>query len=489
MAFVIDPGGATFAPGDPPQGVCWSPLNSALTVNPAWVRMDDPAGHRLATGWTITRGRSSETDKTTTGTATVTFDDTTGDLDPTNPSGAWYTYLDPMKQAAIGLMNPVDGEWHTLFRGFIAGPDHQLEMYVAAEQGLNVVTWNLVDAFDLFANVVLTPGHHGFTPSGLAALPNILYEGRFLPESPYYGTDADVEKHVDGRIVQLLDDAGWPGIGNTGRPGSTAPLRNIFSGNVTVQGVVYGRVDSLLQALFDAADAEFPGVANIFISREGAVTFHGRYARFFPDRAGYGINRWYVGGHHEASLDPDVAPIAGPLRFYRSKDDVINSCMALPMNVNPTTGGVVIHQDTDSRDKYGYRSKNFEGLLTAGGHDEDDNPTTAIQETNKFAAYYTANYKDPKTRVQTLRFRPRGFGSVGAVPLWNLICGVELGDVITLTTAHVGGGGFGEDFYVEQIRYTAEPMRRDMNDITLELEVSPRSFYADNPFGDWDDST
>jgi len=389
-----------------------------------------------------------------------------------------------MKQAAIGLMNPVDGNWHTLFRGFVAGPDQELAMWDGADHGLDQVSWNLVDAFDVLANVILTTGRHGHTPS-LTGFPNIYYQG--TPSNLGAG-EPDVFVHVDERIVKLLDDAGWPGTGNTGRPGSTAPLRNIFSGNVSVQGVVYGRVDSLLQALFDAADAEFPGVANIYVSKEGVVTFHGRYARFFPDRPGYGINRWYVGGHLEAAADPDVAPLAGPLRFYRSKDDVINSAMALAANDDPATTGVVIAADSASQTKYGYRSMNFENLLTSAGHDDADDPTTRIVECNKFADYYVRNYKTPKTRVQTLRFRPRGFGTIGATAVWNLICGVELGDVVTLTTAHLGGGGFGEDFYVEQIRCTAQPMRRDMHDITLELEVSPAGFYADNPFGSWDDT-
>jgi len=480
---VLDPGGDTFTPGDPPHGVCWSPTDPALEEDATWVRMDDPDGVRLATGWTITRGRQSETDKTVTGTATVTFDDLTGDLDPTNPSSPWTGQLDPMKQAAIGLLNPDTGDWSTLFRGFVAGPDMELEMWQAADRGLNTVTWNLVDAFDVFANVVLTPGHHGHTATGLATFPNIVYNGTALPGSPFFGLGNDVEVHCDGRIVKLLDDAGWPGTGNTGRPGSPAGLRNIFSGNVTVQLSVYGRVDSLLQALFDAADAEFPGgIANIFVSKAGVVTFHGRYARFHPAAAGYGINQWYVGGMAEAALDPDVVPLTGPLRFYRSKDDVFNSCMCLPQGVQPTDGGVVIATDTTSQTKYGYRSLNFENLLTAGGHDEADDPTTAVEECNRFADYYVGNYKNPHTRVQTLRFRSRSVDSVGGPALWALMCGVELGDVITLTTGHMGGGGFGEDFYVEQIRYQAQPMRADMPNIVLELEVSPATFYEHNPW-------
>lgn len=484
LTYVVDPGGDTFGPGDPPHGVCWSPTDDALEVEPTWVRMDDPAGTRLATSWSISRGRQNELDKTVTGTATVTFDDLTGDLDVTNTTGPWYANLDPMKQAAISLMHPVTGEWHTLFRGFVAGLDQELQMFQGAYRGLNLASWNLVDAFDVFANVILTPGNHGYPVTSMTDFPNVYYNGE---PSNLSGED-DVERHVDGRIVKLLDDAGWPGTGNTGRPGSPAPLRNIFSGNCTVQGVVYGRQDSLLQALFDAADAEFPGIANIYVSKEGVVTFHGRYARFFPERPGYGINHWYAGGVDEALIDPTVVPLAGPLRFYKSKDDVINSSIATARNDTPATAGVITAADTTSQGKYGFRSFNFEELLNSGGHDDDNNPTSRQVECNKFADYYVSNYKTPPTRCQTLRFQSRGPDSIGAEALWDLICGVELGDVITLTTAHMGGGGFFGDWFVEQIRYTAQPARADMHQITLELEVSPSTLYDNNPFGDWDDS-
>src|SRR5580765_2922266 len=161
MAFLLDDGGDVFTPGDPPHGVCWAPTNNTLDVNPTWVRLDDPdPGYRIASGYQIVRGRSSALDKVTTGTATVTFNDTQGLLDPTNASSPFAGKLDPMKQAAIALMNPVTGLWHTMFRGFVAGPDHSLDMF-GATRGLDVVSWELVDAFDLFANVILTRGSHG----------------------------------------------------------------------------------------------------------------------------------------------------------------------------------------------------------------------------------------------------------------------------------------------------------------------------------------
>ncbi len=38
-------------------------------------------------------------------------------------------------------------------------------------------------------------------------------------------------------------------------------------------------------------------------------------------------------------------------------------------------------------------------------------------------------------------------------------------------------------FYVEGIRYEARGARPEYHDITLELDVSPSSYFAYNPFG------
>ncbi len=249
-----------------PEGVCWDPDASALEENPDWQRLDtDP--YRLATGFQIVRGRSSETDKTVTGTASLTFRDTDGILDPTNTTGPFYGKLDPMKQVALSVLNPVSEAWWTLFRGFVAGRDHSLDMFTDT-RGYDQVTWQLVDAFDLLANVILTHGVHG-DPPPLSTFPNIYYAGGDPSSTVGSGFPGllGTFKHVDQRIVQLLDDAGWPGTG-----ANSSALRSIFSGNVSVQGVIYSRKDSLLSALFDAADAEFPGIANFYVSKDGVLT-------------------------------------------------------------------------------------------------------------------------------------------------------------------------------------------------------------------------
>ncbi len=463
-------------PTSDPEGVCIALTDAALEENPAWTRLDDPSGYDVATSWTITRGRSSEFDKTGTGIASISFKDSTGLLDPTNTTSDFYntmgtaTYLDPMRQIAIALQHPISMTWNTLFRGFLSSQDHEMDMW-SDVRGIDNVTWEAADGFDLLGALILTPGQSGTTPS-LADFADVYYQG--TPAN--IDGEADVFVHVDDRIVKLLDDAGWPGTG------SSDILRDIFSGNVSVQGKVYDRTDQLLAALFDAADAEFPGVANVYMSKDGQVTFRGRFARFFPTNPGYGINTWLAGGMPEALADNTIAPIAG-LTFRRSKEDIINSVIATPQNANDADIATQITQDATSIAAFGYRGESFTDLQTSAGH-TNATPTTGAEETKKIAEYYVGNYKDPKTRVSSISFRPRAVDDPTAGALWDLMVGVEIGDRVQLTTQHVGGGGFnGEYFFVEGIRYEASGMNAAFPNITLELEVSPQSYYDYNPFG------
>jgi hypothetical protein len=423
------------------------------------------------TGWKIDRGRSSELDKTQTGTASVTAQDVDGVLDPTNAGGPYYGDLNPTKPAAIALQNPVDSTWSTLFTGFTSEFDY--EMDITAD--FASVTVELVDAFDIFSAVELTPGVHGETPVR-PEFADVYFQGT---PSNLIG-EPDVFKHVDTAINDLLDMLGWP---------DTPSTRDVFSGNVSVQGNVVERRDQAMALLQDYADAEFPGVANCYMSKTGQFRFRGRFARFFPDVPGYGITTYKAGFKAQADLDATVAPIAG-FAFRRGEGDIINASIALPLGVDDTDVPGQLTKDDTSIGIYGYRGENgsFDSLLTSAGHNDDASPTTAVEETHKFGDYYANNYKDPKTRITKMSFRPLDAAHPNATALWDLMCGVELGDVISVETTHPGGGGFDEDFYVEGIHYDADVQGgANFTNVTLELDVSPKSFFDYNPFGEVDD--
>ena len=285
-----------------PQGVCIACDDDTLTVNPTWVRLDQ--SYRV-TGYSIDRGRSYELDKIGTGTATIDLIDTTGAFDPTNSGGTFYGRVDPLKQAAIALQNPVTSAWSTLFRGFVASV--QWVPYVTL--GHANVRIELVDALALLSAAEMTPdGSWG----------NSVESGNIA-----FVEDLNTNA-VQTRIGKVLDDFGWPsnssgsdGVTNgtttftaasasfatadvgkfitiqtkgryqivtrnsatsivlSGSPSAGSSLawtygtRSLFSGNVKLWGQNYAPRTQALAVILDAADAEFPfGVACFYGTAE-----------------------------------------------------------------------------------------------------------------------------------------------------------------------------------------------------------------------------
>jgi hypothetical protein len=465
MAFV-DSGGDSFSAGDPPHGICVAFDDNALEPNPTWTRLDDPAGYTLASAISIKRGRDTEFDEYQIGTATVTLLDKSGILDSTNTGSPLHGKLKPNLQAAIARFNPVTGEWKTRFRGFIKawGPYE-----IDAAGNIATMDMELVDCFDYIGRVEMTPADYG-DPLPFGVDGDIYYRGgpRYL-------------RQVNTRIIQILDDIGWP-----------VTLQNIFSGNVDVQERVYARNSSPMEALKEAAEAEWPGIAGIWSNREGIFTFHGRFARFNPERPGYGIGFWKAGSGDVAAADATVCPISNPFNWVRDTEDVINRCLPLPMNVDDTDPGITsnLSEDLTSKGEYGPRSLSMENLITYIGVNDDGTFTTAVEEVKKYGQYYVDNYAQPKDRIQELTIRSRGPDVFSGPATWDLLNGIDLGDVLTLHTNHKQGGGFNEDWFVEGIMEEDRPLEGARHDVTMTLHISPRSHYDTSPFsgsGDNDD--
>lgn len=463
-----DIGGDSFTPGDPPHGFCIAFDDDALEEFPTWTRIDDPAADwrlRLSS-FAIDRGSDSDTDTIKTGTAVATLADPFGTMDPTNTSSPFWdgtnhvTKLNPCLQAAYARFNPVDGTWSTRFRGHVKAFRGSMDT-----SGFPTITIELVDLFDLLADLWLTPGDQGDTPR-TESVGDIFYAGG----SPIPANN--VFKHVDQRLNQAADDAGIP-----------TSWRDFFSGNVTVQEVVVERDGGIIQVFTDAADAEFPDISRMFVSRDGVLSFRGRFARFFPTHPGYGIGHWYLGGQDEADADAALARLSN-FTWRRSSEDIINVATAIPKGLADTDVPTNKVRDFTSIDKYGRRPWVADNLLTWQGHDDVGATIDAAPETKKFATFKVDNYKDPKTRIEqiTVTFlRPDAFNGTAQ---WAFLQGVELGDLLSIATTHRGGGGFDEDYYVERIQETDEPgPSMGVRKVTMVLDVSPRAFYSSNPFG------
>lgn len=432
-----------------PLGVSIAFDDATLDPDPTWTRLDGASSIWSVQEYTIDRGRDSELDVTGMGTAKVKLIGQNGDLDPTNASGDYFGLIEPLKQAAIALWNPVTEAWTTIFRGFVADWVYT----VHPTEDLIELELELVDGFDLLAAAQLVPGEAGDTPPA-GSEGNVFYE--------------NTADHVDTRINAILGDIGWPGA-----------LAEVFSGNVNVQDTVYAPNTSALTALRDAADAEFPTVSTIYMSKDGIFTFHGRQPRFRPEVAEYGIAEWAAGDLAAFAGDATTAVIS-ELSFNRGKEAIINSALATPNGVDDTDIDAQLVQDATSILAYGIRGWSAENLITLEGIESGNDP---LEETLAFGTYMVANYKDPQTRVSKVVFVSRLEDDPYADRIWRVLVGVELSDLISLTTTHPGGGGFDADeFYVEGIHYQVEPMNGETLFVRLELDVSPRANYTTNPF-------
>ncbi len=452
------------------EGINFAPDDPALSdIEPTWTRLDLPGEQSWrVTDLHIERGRTNEQDEVDTGSATVTIIDRDGSFDPTcHTSPFWdviddVTKVDPMRQAAIALPNPVTGGYGTIFRGFVS--EVLGDMYQTAR--LQTVTLDLVDGLGLLLAHRMAPSVHG------DAAPGESTGDLFFQQTS--GIDQVAE-----RINKALDDVGWP-----------STRRRLFTGNVQIQATVYDRFEPMIRVVQEAAMAEFPGVGVVFDSKDGLITFHGRNARFdpalfsSPDDAsrsgGNSICFWNLGSKDVALADPSVCMI-NQLSWRRSSKDIINACFALPKGVAITDVPGALEKDDTSITNYGWRQVSFEDLLVEQG--DEAVPNTAVAECMLFAKYYVQNYATPKTRVTKINVRGRHPRHPCAPAIWAFLCGVDLSDVVHLDTTHWGGdGGFHEDYFVEKLTYDATPLHGNWWDVSLDVELSPASFYDHNPF-------
>ena len=414
--------------------------------------------------WESKRGRQDELEKTGTGTATVLVHDVNGLYDPSNTGSPYYGQLDGVP-IALSLRNPVTDTWHTRFQGVIDEYTYDL----SSSQRNQDVTLSCVDAFDYLATAEMTPVLHGHElPDGIDA------------GTVFYNAD-----EVNLRIEKLLNDAQWP-----------IDRRKIFTGNVDIQACVYDAGYSFLAALQDAADAEFPGVANVYVDAVGDVVFHGRKARFDPDTTSNGANwiftRWNVGDGNAIAGDSSYAQARPPLSSDRSLRLIYNTALIYPSHVNDpdapeyqteaeyqeTLAGQVYY-DTGSINQYGARSFPAAEIRTLR-HKTDS--TNGWFQAYLMEQYYVDNYSQPRTRPRQITVKSVHPSDHRAAATWAFLCGVEISDIIHLTVTHPGGGGIDEDFYVEGVSTVCRPLQPDFDYVEVTCDVSPAAYWDSNPF-------
>lgn len=460
------------APGS--YGICIAFGQNAYTTTPTWTRIDDPAfaglahkssspySGRFATSWSTDRGRAYELDKTQAGTATITVYDTTGYFDPTNPASPFYGQITPMLRAKISVQNPADLYYYDIFTGFLESYDWTMD---TAEQ-IATVTMHLVDGFE-----PLTRAEIPVDATGVKKLTG----GTASPSA------------CQTRITALLAAAGWP---DDGLPGDQSLWRNINTGNVFLQDTTYNAQTSYLAAIQDVADAEFPGVANFFVSRRGAATFYGRYPRFQPTNFPQDVNFWQAADR--PGLSPsNGAPLISDIQWTLDSKNLINSSLCYPFGIAQTSIYTQLVTDTVSIGQYGVRDLSLPDLINGGQPSSASQPALGANAACQlFGTYYVQNYAQPQLRISKLVFKSR---NAGDSQTWQLLTGVEIGDIITVFTTNPGGGGFSKEtmglalsqFFVEGIHNDVKgPLHAGVPDWTLSLDVSPRGWFPANyPIG------
>lgn len=444
------------------QGISLGNTATMFTVSPTWTRLDtDP---NFISSVTIDRGRQDEFERTDTGQATIVTTDR-GQLDQ--------TYADEVNSKPIGiaLRNPVTGTWWPLFRGVVDEYVYDLH----ESQVMGKAEMRCVDMLDYLANFLLFPAADGGPPGdpppvGSGAEQYVFYEDT-------------IEDGFQTRITQALTDAHIP-----------AELMSIFTGNVNLQECSYSPGESIMSVIIDAADAEFPTVANYYVDTRGIFQAHGRYARFNPEdvsesATNWDFHRWRAGDGLAIRLDPTCAQIRPPFGFSRSRAAIRNHALAYPQTyppiVPPPKMSDQLFEDTSSQTAYGTRSWSAENLKLTEGTSTDPH-TTAAEECQLYADYIIENYAQPRNRIPQITFRSLPPSDPRAAATWELICRVDISDVINVSISHPGGGGFAEDFYVEGLHYTLLPRGRSLDtdypDVTLTIDLSPAAYWTTNPF-------
>lgn len=419
------------------RGVCIAFTDPTLEPNPTWTPLTDygPDGLRVQR-WVIRRGRQDELNTMSKGTVTITVHDHGGVLDATNPASPLTGVINALPQLAIFVTNPLNGVEQTRFRGFVASIQTRYDV----SQKYFIHTINAVDLFDILEAAEVIPDPDG----------NTTY----------------AEGQVDDRINALLADAQIP-----------VELQRVHTGNVWVQQTVYAPRSSILEAIQEAADAEFPGIANFYIDKDGVATFHGRYARFHPFEADYFISKWKAGDGAACSVDNETAPLTDMAFTALDTTYIINAALAYPFGIDRDLIPNQLATDNTSIDDIGTRSTGFENLRTL--HGLEVSQLDANEETLQFAEYYVNNYSTPKTRIQSLHFSNRTTGSPNPGRWWRLVTRIDLNDMVTVTTTNLGGGGFAADYFVEGITETGTPdlAAGDRPYIDMVVNVSPRAYY------------
>lgn len=426
-----------------------------LVAEPTWTRFDELADCRCS-GFDWTRGRQSEFDVTQTGSARVFFHDRAGTLDDDDLVGL---------QIMLQLYDPVADAWEPCFRGHIEDISRDPSPNAPALTDTEI---ECVGIFAYLGGVKMVLGQMGATlPTGVSGV--VFYEDGPAATGTNDPTDG-------GRIELLLDDADI-----------STDMYVVFSLNVDVNETLYEPDDDILSAVRDAADADFPGIANVYEDRFGRVAVHGREARFDPVTvaAGAAAGAWEF-KTLSAGTRGDVGTSAAQIRefsYNRPRTRIVNSYVAYP---RADENGVafdrsniesLVRTDPTSIAANGWHGKDAPDLIIKA---HKTNGNTGADECGLFGDFYIANYATVRKNVQRVSFKSTRPTDPRAAKTWQLITTIDISDIIELTIAEAGL--VAEPFYVEGISGSCRVARPGFDMVTFTPNLTPKAYYSTDVF-------
>ncbi len=419
-----------------------------LVAEPTWTRYDMLSNCRCY-GFDTFAGRQSELDTTDTGNATVYFHDRNGTFEDDDLVGL---------QIMLQLYNPVTATWHPRWRGHIDDIEYDL-VDGPPTMPLANVSLKCTGPFDYLGGCKMLPGTFGDVPPvGMNGV--VFYE----------------DERVDDRIIALLTDANLD-----------TDMYVVFTGNVYVNETLYDPDDVILQAVRDAADAEFPGVANFYEDRFGRCVFHGRHARFDPEATAASASNWDFNTWYGATRE-DVTGNYAQIRAFsynRPRARIINSYIAWPradedgFEFKRSLIEGLVNKDTGSISSYGYRGGEATDLILQKEYAASGDRTGA-QLCDLFGSFYVSNYSQPRKAIQNVVFKSHRPDDSRATKTYDLMCRADISDRLILTVDEAGLAAV--PFFIDGITTSCRVLNQDYDYIEMSPNLTPASYYGTDVF-------
>jgi len=417
-----------------------------LVAEPTWTRYDNITLCRNY-GFDSYAGRQSELDTTDTGNATIYFQDQNKTL-TTDLVGC---------QIMLQLYNPYTATWQPRWRGHI--DDLHRNLVNVPNAPLADSSLSAVGIFDYLGGVKFLPGIMGDAIPATASMTGVVFYEN---------------ERVDDRFFALLADANI-----------AATMMVIFTGHVQVNETLYDPDDVILQACRDAADAEFPGVANFFEDRFGRCCFHGRLARFDPLGVEAGGANWDYKVFQAGTREDSGAAAAEVKDFsYNApRARIINSYVAWPradedgFEFDRDLIQDMLKTDAASITQFGYRGGEAGDLIIAYNFD-NDNPGSA--ECELYAQFWVDNYSAIRKAVESVMFQSCPPGDIRAPETWRMMTEADISDSIVLTIDEADLAA--EPFFIDGINVECRPLNPLYDLVTFTPNLTPASYYGTNVF-------